>query len=186
LIELSTIKKCLKGNQAAYKQAYTDSLPYVLAVVKRYIFDESARPDAVQEVFIKLFNNLKNYDAKRGTVKTYVRTITVNCCISILRKNSSKPIINTLSVVEENQLGDESAEALVSLSNEDIMLLLNDMPTGYKVIFMLFAMEGYSHKEIAKQLDITSETSRSQYFRAKKWILNKLNNTSSIKSYGIF
>ena len=184
MIELITIKKCLRGNQAAFKKAYNDSLPYVLSIVRRYIYDEGSRPDAVQEIYIQLFNNLDKYDPKRGEVKSFVRTVAVNKCISLLRKKSNKPILQSLSVVEENNLADDSEQAILSLKKEDILKLLADMPDGYRVIFMLFSIDGYSHKEIAEKLKITSETSRSQYFRAKKWLVKTFNKSSSIKSYG--
>lgn len=186
MIELATIQKCLKGNQAAYKKAYNESLPYVLSVVSRYIYEPSQRPDVVQSVYIQLFNSLKRYDKEKGSVKSFVRIITVNCCLTHLKKQSKKPIIHTLSVVSESAISSEEENKLLELSKEDILDLLKDMPQGYKIVFLLCAIDGFSHKEIADQLKITPETSRSQYFRAKKWLIKKFNNSTLIKSYGIF
>ena len=119
-------------------------------------------------------------------MKSFVRIITVNCCLTHLKKQSKKPIIHTLSVVSESAISSEEENKLLELSKEDILDLLKDMPQGYKIVFLLCAIDGFSHKEIADQLKITPETSRSQYFRAKKWLIKKFNNSTLIKSYGIF
>lgn len=161
-------------------------MPYVLSVVSRYIYESSQRPDVVQSVYIQLFSSLKRYNEKRGSVKSFVRIITVNCCLTHLKKQSKKPIIHTLSVVSESAISSEEENKLLELSKEDILDLLKDMPQGYKIVFLLCAIDGFSHKEIADQLKITPETSRSQYFRAKKWLIKKFNNSTLIKSYGIF
>ncbi len=186
MIESITIKKCLKGDQSAFKKAYNDTLPYVLSIVRRYIYEEAYRPDIVQEVYIQLFNNLANYDSKKGEFKPYLRKITVNCCITTIRKKSRKPLIQSLTKVEEDTLSDQSEEKILSLSREEILQLLSTMPQGYKIIFLLYAIDGFSHKEIAEKLNISPETSRSQYSRARKWLMKNYTNSTIKQSYGIF
>ncbi len=186
MIPSTIIKKCLRGNQLAFKQAYNSSLPYVLSIVSRYIYDQSDRPDVVQDVYIQLFNNLEKFDESRGTIRTFIRIITVNRCITHLKKQSNKPIVQTLSVIDEQHISTKGENQLLELSKEDIMVLLQDMPQGYKVVFLLFVFDDFSHKEIAEQLDISPETSRSQYSRAKKWLLKHYADSTIINSYGIF
>ncbi len=186
MIDSITIKKCLKGNQRAFKEAYNDSLPYVLSVVSRYIFDKSARPDVVQNVYINFFNALKKFDSKRGNIKTFLRIITVNTCLTYLKKESKAPFIHSLDVIEETSISSETENKILELTKEDILELLIDMPQGYKIVFLLSAMDGFSHVEISEKLNITPETSRSQFFRAKKWLVKKFNNSTLIQSYGIF
>lgn len=186
MIESLTIKKCLKGNQKAFKEAYQDSLPYVLSVVSRYIFDSSARPDVVQNVYINFFNSLKKFDTKRGSIKTFIRIITVNTCLTYLKKESKAPFIHSLDLIEETSISRAYESKILELTKEDILALLTDMPQGYKIVFLLSAIDGFSHVEIAEKLSITPETSRSQFFRAKKWLIKKFNNSTLIKSYGIF
>lgn len=187
MIEKSIIKKCLKGDQSAFKKAYNTTLPYVLSIVRRYIYDESMRPDIVQETYIQLFNNLENYNSNKGPFKPYLRMITVNCCLTSLRKKSKSPLIQTLTTVEENSFSSNNTEEkILELSKEEILAFLSDMPQGYKIVFLLYGIDGFSHKEIAEKLNISPETSRSQYSRAKKWLMKKYNNSTTKKSYGIF
>jgi RNA polymerase sigma-70 factor (ECF subfamily) len=110
----------------------------------------------------------------------------VNTCLTYLKKESKAPFIHSLDVIEETSISSETENKILELTKEDILELLIDMPQGYKIVFLLSAMDGFSHVEISEKLNITPETSRSQFFRAKKWLVKKFNNSTLIQSYGIF
>lgn len=183
--ENQLLRRCITRDEAALKSFYQEWSPYVYSVVKSYIQDNGFHKDVMQLIFIQTFNSLESYQENKGTLKNWLATIAIRQCIKHLKSNK----LDTLSLDNNDQvtleLYDEGWESqLDQLSRNDLMTLLHHMPTGYKTIFTLHVFDDYPHTEIADMLDITTETSRSQYFRALKWIKSHISEQIKRTIYG--
>ena len=136
----------------------------------------------MQEIFAKVFDNIKSYDANKGTFNTWIRKIAVNECLRHIKKSRTLFVAKGMEISPEIK---DDSPLPTDLKRADVEKILAKMPTGYKLVFMLAVMDGYTHKEISKQLNITEETSRSQLTRAKKWTRRYLLNSIKKNFYGI-
>ena len=179
MISQDLIERCKRKERLAFKQCYEQSAPYVYTIIKNYLFDEAARQDAMQESFANIFNAIDSYDETRGLFKSWIARITINQCIGILRKSKK---LNLFVPLDEQHMDiRHELDHMESIKSEEIKILLEKMPSGYRTVFLLSVIDGYSHKEIGKLLNISAETSRSQLFRAIKWI--KKNHLVHLKNY---
>lgn len=157
------IKQCLQGSQKAQAQLYQTHAGKMFAVCSRYTNSAADAEDVLQEGFIKLFKNLKKFQSK-GSFEGWVRRIMVNTAIEHYRKNVKWQYT---SDVEEVQIASKSVSVLQSLNVNDILTLVQKLPTGYRTVFNLYVIEGYAHKEIAVLLKISESTSKTQLFKAR-------------------
>ena len=127
--------------------------------------------DALQDGFIKVFLNLLNYN-NSGVLEGWIRRIMVNTCLDELKKN--KKLLLNVSVEEVEYKLESNDFVQEQMMADDLMKLIQDMPAGYRVIFNMFAIEGYTHLEIAAELGISDSTSKSQYFRARAYLKNRI------------
>ncbi len=184
MVSSSVIKSCLQKDSKAYKDLYNASIPYVYSVVKRYLTNIEDRKDIVQEIFAKVFLKLGSFDSNRGEFKTWIRKIAVNECLMHLRKSSNLKIYKIDSNLENTLT--EDINVLDQLTRNDIIILLNKMPERYRMVFIAYIIDDYSHKEIGEILGITKDTSRSQLSRAKKWIMANIIKDNKNNAYGLF
>lgn len=169
--EQALIKDCLKGNPIAQRKLFEKFAPRMMSVCLRYMKDEQEAEDILQDGFIKVFQKLSAYE-NTGSLEGWIRRIIVNTALDQIRKNSKFGYTEDVDEVGY-KIGnnDFTFEGLMA---QDLMKLINQMPEGYKVVFNMFAIEGYSHKEIADLLGITESTSKSQYSRARAYLREKL------------
>ena len=167
--EKQLIESCINGDRRAQKALYDKHSGRMMAVCLRYVKDTEDARDLLQEGFIKLFTNIDKYSGE-GSFDGWVRKIFVNCALERLRQNDILKNADNISDTDHVDIPDESAS---SISAEEIMMYVRALPDGFRTVFNLFAIEGYSHKEIGEELNITESTSRSQYMRARK-ILQKM------------
>lgn len=132
-------------------------------VCLRYAGNENDANDILQEGFIKVFKNLEKFRSE-GSFEGWVRRIFVNTAIEHYRK---KVKLYNVTEVQENTIEDTNLDALDNMATKDIMKVVNELSPGYKAVFNMHVIEGYSHKEIAEILGITEGTSKSQLARAK-------------------
>jgi len=184
LVEERIISLCRKGKQEGQRQLYQACAPYVYATIKRYIWQTEDIKDTMQEAFANVFKHIKTFDATKGTFNSWIRKIAVNQALMLIRKNKQFSHLVPLDEVKTNTLG--SDDKYENLSKADIEKILESVPDGYRIVFTLYVIDGYDHKEIAKLLNIKAETSRSQLARAKKWIYLHLFNNEKSKAYGLF
>lgn len=165
------LEECIKGNRASQKQLYNLFADKMFAICVRYTKNTTDAEDVLQEGFVKLFRNLSNYRGE-GSLEGWVRRIFVNTAIEHIRKSK----INYLEVSESvhNTLKDKRANGLEKLYEKDIHKATDTLSDGYKTVFNLYAVDGFTHKEIAEQLGITESTSKSQFSRAKATLRNLL------------
>lgn len=159
------IKSALEGDRKAQRQLFDKHLPYVAGLCRRYVDESHLVPDAIQESFIAVFKSLENYNPNLGCFKAWLRQVTINTCLQITRSN--KRHINHKVFKESTQATHIQIEAF---NKAEILSLIKSIPEKYRVVFNLFVVDGYSHKEIAKFLNISIEQSRQQLSRARKWI----------------
>lgn len=183
MIDQHLIAACQRKERQAFQQCYEACAPYVYSIIKHYVSDVSDRKDVMQEVFAQLFHSIGQYDARKASFKTWMSRITVNHTINFLKKNKKYshlvPITQDLEEVPEV----ESTNA-VRLDGQVLTQALQKMPTGYRTVFLLSYMEGYTHDEIAQILEITNKTSRSQLSRATKWLRTHYQDQLKAFNYG--
>lgn len=169
--ENQLIEGCEKGERRAQKALYDQFSGKMFAVCLRYVNDRETARDLLQDGFVKVFHSIGTYTGS-GSFEGWVRRIFVNVALEYLRRNDVLREAIDLDQVVESPRSESSA--LSELSAAELMRLIQRLPTGFRTVFNLFAIEGYSHREIAEMLKISESTSRSQYVRARqvlrKWI----------------
>jgi RNA polymerase sigma-70 factor (ECF subfamily) len=152
------------------------------AVCLRYANNSDDAQDLLQEGFIKVYKNLHRFRAE-GSFEGWVRRVFINSSIEHYRKKQAK--LTTVSDKEENTIEDSDISALDSLAERDIINLIQDLSPGYRTVFNLYVIEGYSHKEIGELLGISEGTSKSQLARAKSILQKKVTQylSDTQKSY---
>jgi len=172
MIEDTTlVKACIKGDSRAQKALFEKFAPKMFAVCLRYIGDFDEAQDTLQDGFIKVFNKLSDFK-NEGVLEGWIRRIIVNTCLDSIRKNHKTKFNTSISEVEyQLEYIDTSFQ---NLELEELMNLVQSMPNGYRVVFNMFAIEGYTHKEIGEKLGINENTSKSQYLRARSFLRERL------------
>lgn len=172
LVETQLINSCIRGSRKSQKELYDLFSPRMFAICLRYAKNQMDAEDILQEGFVKLFNNLHRFRGE-GSFEGWVRRIFVNTAIEHIRK---KNLNTTTGEGLENSVQDRQHNALDSLFEKDILKSSKTLSEGYRTVFNLYAVEGYSHKEIANQLGITESTSKSQFSRAKALLRTIITN----------
>jgi RNA polymerase sigma factor (sigma-70 family) len=165
------VKECLNENPKAQKALFDKFAPKMLSVCLRYIKNTEKAEDVLQDGFIKVFVNLLNYKHS-GVLEGWIRRIIVNTCLDELKKN--KKLLLNISVEEVEYKLESNDFVLEQMMADDLLKLIQSMPEGYRVIFNMFAIEGYAHQEIATKLGISESTSKSQYLRARGYLRERI------------
>ena len=171
--ENDIIKLAIQHNRHAQHQIYTRFSPKMLSVCRQYVKDVHQAEDVMITAFMKVFTHLNSFEFK-GSFEGWIRRIMVNECISFLRVQKNVKFIEDETYFEESFNNIES-----KFSVEDIQFLIDNLPDGYRMVFNLYAIEGYKHQEIALMLGITEGTSKSQLSHARKMLqmnIEKLKN----------
>ncbi|MEG0187564.1 RNA polymerase sigma factor [Algoriella sp.] len=175
--EKELIKACIKNDSKAQRLLYEKYDARFFAVCKRYFTDVQQAEDALVKGFLKIFQNLINYSFE-GSFEGWMRRIMINECLMELRKNK----IFHLNVDDYSTTISSNQEASQQIEEDDVMKLLNYLPDGCRLVFTLFVIEGYKHKEIAENLGITEGTSKSQLNLAKTKLKEMLSKNDNLKS----
>lgn len=172
-MENSVIKEASEGNVKAFKKIFDYYVPKMRPVSARYARSNFGAEDVLQEAFVKIFHNLKNFKFE-GSFEGWIRRIVVNTAINNYKKNKNQFNFEPLDDLNEFEAGWEEAEEIEQTESSEILKVINQLPEGYKLVFNLYVVEDLSHKEIAEMLGISEGTSRSQYSKSKKMILKLL------------
>ncbi len=165
------IRGCLKGNRKAQKQFYEHFAPKMFGVCLRYAGDVEMAEDFLQEGFIKVFSNLDSFRSE-GVIDAWVRRIMVNTALEILRKNDV--LKHSIDIDAAFSISDNLPDGFQQINTAELLKHIQALPAGFRTVFNLFAIEGYSHQEIAEMLEISEGTSKSQYARAKAWLQKRI------------
>lgn len=168
------IKGCIKGDYRSQRLLYQMFSPKMFGICLRYAKDYHQAEDILQEGFIKVYKNVHNFRGD-GSFEGWIRRIFVNTAIEAYRKSVSMyPIVE----IENINVPQYSENILSQLAAEDLMKLVMKLAAGYRTVFNLYVIEGYSHKEISALLGISEGTSKSQLARAR-YMLQKMINQQS-------
>ncbi len=171
--EQELIQDCIAARPKAQKALFDIYAPKLYVVCLRYMKDQMRAQDVLQDTFVKIFAHIGNYKSE-GAFEGWLKKIAVNTCLDQLRKD--KKLLTDVSLDDvSHKLAhqDYSAEKLMA---DDLLKLVQALPDGYRTVFNLFAIEGYSHQEIAQQLSISESTSKTQYLRARAYLKERIEN----------
>lgn len=170
--EQQLITGCKAQERKAQKELYDTYARRMMAVCLRYVNDRERASDLLQEGFIRVFTAIDSY-AGNGSFEGWIRRIMVNVCLESLRRTDILRDAVDLADTAETISGDVSP--ISKISEKELRQLIAALPDGFRTVFNLFAIEGYSHKEISEMLHINEGTSRSQYNRARQVLQRKVN-----------
>jgi RNA polymerase sigma-70 factor, ECF subfamily len=151
------IAECNQGKSASQKKFIDIFLPYVKSICFRYKPGSQQSDEIINDCFLKIFNNLHNFDPSKP-IQAWIRVIAINTCIDYYRKN--RKIDHTVHI-DDIEYEDTSGNALSDLAGEQILSLIQRLPTSYRLVFTLYVIDGYNHREIAALLGIKEGTSKS-------------------------
>ncbi len=154
----------VKNNPAAQEELYNRFSPRMLGVCYRFAKNREDAEDMLQEGFIKIFTQLHQY-RNEGALEGWIRRIIVHTCINILKKN--KKFADSVNIIYAKSIHIREEMIPSIMQAKQVVECIRLLPVGYRTVLNLYAIEGFSHKEIGQLLDIEESTSRSQYTRAK-------------------
>jgi RNA polymerase sigma factor (sigma-70 family) len=167
------IEGCRRQNRQAQKRLYEQYSSKFYALCCRYVKDKMEAEDVLITAFTKILDKIDQYTGE-GNFEGWMRRVMVNEALSYLRRNKNMYLETTIEAAnyepDYNKLENQ-------LEAEDLMKLIETLPSGYKIVFNMYAIDGYSHKEIAEQLGITESTSKSQLSRARTALQKSLIET---------
>ena len=172
--ETELIAACARGERWAQKSLYETYFHQLLPVCSRYAANQSEAMDLLHEGFIKIFKNIARYQPNTS-LGAWMRRITVNTCIDTYRKEVRR---RTDDIDASFDLSTDEADAVSKCSEREILDAIQLLSPVYRTIFNLYAIEGYSHKEIGERLGITESTSRSNLVKARQKLKTALTNAA--------
>ena len=169
--DLTLVNECAKGNSKAQRALFDKFAPKMLAVCQRYLRNSQEAEDVLQDGFVKVFQKIVDFKME-GSLEGWIRRIVVNTALDTIRKN--KKLLDDVQVEEVQYKVSFTDHQFDGMDLAQLMKLIDEMPDGYRIVFNMFAIEGYSHKEIADTLGVTENTSKSQYSRARAFLRTQL------------
>ena len=171
LTQTELINRCLKNDRKAQRALYEQFGPKMKMICLRYLIDKEMAEDALNRGFLKVFTKLDSFTGT-GNFEGWMRKIFVNECLDANKVH--KP---SYSIAEETFLHDDAFNMTESKHETDYILrIIDSLPLGYKTVFNMVEIDGYNHKEVGEQLQITESASRSQLAKAKNILRKKLSN----------
>jgi RNA polymerase sigma factor (sigma-70 family) len=167
------VKGCVEKNALAQKFLYEKFSRKMMGVCLRYCDSQEEGEDVLQNAFITIFQNIESF-RNEGSLEGWIRRIVVNTALTNIRKN--KKLKQNIALESVEYMLPSANTISESYGAKDLLKLIQTLPTGFKTVFNLYAIEGYSHKEIGEMLNISEGTSKSQYSRAKAYLQKLIPN----------
>lgn len=161
------VSGCIAGDPIAQKALYKAYARKMMSICMRYAGNREHAQDMLQDGFVKVFQKIGNFRGD-GPLGGWIARTMVNTALDHIRRN--KPYDHSVDLTEAEHLHQGDETALTSMSTDELMELIQALPTGYRTVFNLFAIEGFAHKEIAEQLGISENTSKSQFMKARAYL----------------
>lgn len=171
------IDSCIKGDRAAQKALYDRLAPRMFPLCIRYVSDRDLAEDVLQDGFVTLFTRLQDYKGE-GSFEGWARRIFVTTALMNLRKKDALKMSDDLEAARG--IRTDAPSQLQNLRYKDLMAMITELPPGFRTVFNMYAIEGYSHKEIGEALGISETTSRTQLSRARQWLQNKIKEKENV------
>jgi len=172
LNEQQIIQGCIRGESWAQKRIYEQYASIMMGVCVRYVADRETAKDILQDGFIKVFSKVNSY-SELGSFEGWMRKVFVTTSLEYLRKKDvlkQSQDIDFYNEIIEN----EDVSVLSKITADDLLVCISELADGYRTVFNLFVMEGYTHAEIGNLLGISENTSRSQFMRARVLLQKKV------------
>lgn len=173
-IEHKCIEACKQGVASAQKELYANYKNLWFTVCLRYMRRREDAADVLQNALIKIYGKLSSFDSRKGAFKPWSTKIVINECIMFQRKHWNRAAVasDQLEVLSPSQ----RASAISNLTLEEITKVIHTLPVGYRMVFNMYEIDGYSHREISELLGISIGTSKSQLAKAKANLKQKLSS----------
>ena len=175
--DIQLIESCIKGDRASQKALYDRLAPRVFPLCIRYIGDRDSAEDVLQDGFVTLFTRLKDYKGE-GSFEGWARKIFVNTALMSLRKKDALKMSDDLEAARGVRA--ENVSQVQNLGYKELLTMITELPPGFRTVFNMYAIEGYSHKEIGDMLGISETTSRTQLSRARLWLQKKIKEKENV------
>lgn len=175
--DLQLIASCIKGDRASQKALYDRLAPRMFPVCIRYVGDRTVAEDVLQDGFVTLFTRLKDFKGD-GSFEGWARKIFVTTALMNLRKKDALKMSDDLEAARG--LKAETSTQVQNIGYKELMNLITELPPGFRTVFNMYAIEGFSHKEIGQMLGISETTSRTQLSRARIWLQNKIKERENV------
>ncbi len=181
-LDTKIISDCKKGKASAQNKIYDLYSGAMLGICARYISNINEAEDVLQESFIKVFTKISKYDfTSVASFSGWIKKIVVNTALNYIRDNKKHKIFDEMDQNIEMHIQEKNQEeANINISQKEILFLIQQLPDGYRIVFNLYIFEKYTHQDIATELDISVNTSKTQLFKARKLlqkkVLEKINN----------
>lgn len=176
LKESDLIAACKKQNSKGQRMLYDRYAPLMLGMCKRYVKGELEAEDVMIKGFMKVFSKIDLFEGK-GSFEGWMKRIMINESLTFIRQNKAMYLETDIEIAEREPDYDKIS---TELEAKDLLKMVNALPSGYRTIFNLYAIEGYSHKEIAELLGINENTSKSQLSRARMQLQKKILETEKV------
>jgi RNA polymerase sigma-70 factor (ECF subfamily) len=160
------IQKILSGNRQAERLLYDNYRQFWFRLCLRYGRNKTEAEDILQEGLLYIFRDLKQFNADRGQFKSWSARVLVNAALRYLKKNQWQQSFADLEVITSEATINN--DILERISAKELTQVIQKLPSGYRVVFNMYAIEGFSHREIAEHLNISISTSKSQLFKARR------------------
>ena len=170
ITEKQLIKDCQRGVKSSQYELVKRYSGMLMAICRRYAKDDPSAKDVLQESLIRIFSNINKYK-NTGSYEAWMKTITVRCALTWLDKSHFKKEVNQLDFHLNESV---QPDVYDYLGVEEIQKMVEELPLGFRTVFQLNVIEGFSHKEIGELLQITESASRSQLTRAKRVLRKKI------------
>ncbi|MEZ4721364.1 MAG: sigma-70 family RNA polymerase sigma factor [Flavobacteriales bacterium] len=171
------IDKCLIGDQRAQRALFDKYGRKMMSVCMRYVADREQAEDVLQDGFVKVFGHLKTFK-REGSFEGWIRRTMVNTSLDHLRRKRNMHLDTDIS--EAEFLAGEDEKVMGKMRVEELMQIIHEMPPGYRTVFNMYAIEGYSHQEIANELGVTESTSKTQFRKARTYLMNIIGERENI------
>ncbi len=178
------IKGCVRRERSAQKRLYETFSSKMYVLCCRYVKDSMEAEDVLVKAFTKILDRIDQYKGE-GSFEGWIRRVVVNEALTYLRRNRSMYIETELEAADREPDYQNISDHLEA---EDLMNMIRELPAGYRIVFNLYAIDGYSHKEIGDQLNISENTSKSQLSRARLYLqklLSERDATTKQQRYDI-
>jgi RNA polymerase sigma factor (sigma-70 family) len=177
--ETELIKGCVKREQSAQKRLYETFSAKMYALCCRYVKDSMEAEDVLVTAFTKILDRIDQYKGE-GSFEGWIRRVVVNEALTHLRRNRSMYVETELEAADREP---DYQKLEDHLEAQDLLNMIQELPSGYRIVFNLYAIDGYSHKEIAEQLNISENTSKSQLSRARVYLQKLLLDRERASNY---
>ncbi len=185
-VDDAILNGCMEGKREAQKLLYQAYASTMMAVCLRYVQHRDEAEDIVQEGFLKVFQSIRSF-RNEGSLEGWIKRIMINHSLNHYKKSRRTPFLEDIDTINEREIVsvDEPVAFNSPVSHERLLLLIQSLPPGYRIVFNLYAFEEYSHKEIAKELNISENTSKTQLLKARRMLRNKIEELKEIKNRAI-